>query len=103
MMDTPLYNKFAERFGKDEADAIVMAARQHASTDNPGSDEFRWAITIVIGWDCVSCFAEHHGITISNDDFISWVKENADIKNHDGDFDILGGVCGCYNQFLDGE
>ncbi|RMD64634.1 hypothetical protein D6833_04180 [Candidatus Parcubacteria bacterium] len=124
---TSLYWKFADRFGVDQANAIFDAALMHAAPDHPrdvlenfvdlavmaaggqprlsahidfGSDAFRWAIIIVIGYQCVERYADDHGITISWRDFREWVRANAHIEDHDGDWDELARLSGAYDDFM---
>lgn len=102
MSDSPLYDKFAAQFGEQQADAILSAALAHNNEvhNDPGSDHFRWAIAIVIGWECVSRFAEHHKITVSQDEFKQFVLDEADLGHHDGDVDYLGLFVGVYQEYI---
>ena len=100
-----LYEAFAKKFGKSEADAIVAAAEEHANAANSTnrcSDPFKWALLIVIGYDCVHNrdYAKHHGITVSADEFDEWVTRCADLGSHDGTFDYLAAIAGKYNKYV---
>lgn len=93
---------FAERFGEDQASAIMAAAEQHQNGvhDNRGSDPFKWAILIAVGHECMSRYASEHGITVDIDEVKAWCVERADLGSHDGDCDYLALLCGAYEGWL---
>lgn len=101
-MTSPLYQKFADKFGTDQADAVMRAANQHDNDvhGNRGSDPFRWAISIALGYECIGRFAADHGITADLDDVRAWIKAEADLGSHDGDVDFLAALCGVYDEFI---
>jgi len=75
--------KFAQRFGEEQAEKIEVAAKSHDNIahNNKGSDPFKWAIAICIRYQCVENedFKKFHGITISLSDFENWVTTEADL------------------------
>jgi hypothetical protein len=100
-----LQEAFAERFGADQAAAIVAAAEMHDNDahDNRGSEPFRWALSIAIGYECFTNdgYREYHGITAPADDIKAWIKAEADLGSHDGDVDYLGAICGAYDEYVE--
>jgi len=105
---SPTYKKFCEDFSVEEANAIMVAALSHGNGINDtkyGSDKFRWALTIVLGYRCVEkeVCREHHGITVPWDEFKKWVKAHGDLVNHDGDVDYLAMAAGVYNEYMPKE
>lgn len=98
---------FEQRFGSEQADALVSAAEQHDNDvhSNRGSDPFKWAVLIAIGYQCVEIdeYRDSHGITVPWDDFRDWAKTDADLASHDGDCDYLSLMCGKYNEYMPEE
>lgn len=97
---------FINRFGTDNRDAILAAANEHKNGvhDRPGSDEFRWAILICLGYDCMSENYEYHHITAPFSEIDAFLKENTDyISKHDGDVDFMALFCGVYNVYVGKE
>ena len=96
---------FVEHFGEDQAVAIERAAKEHGTeigaTDR-GSDPFKWAICICIGFECMSAegYREYHGITAPWDKIDGWIKLHANLAEHDGDIDCLGALAGCYDAYM---
>jgi len=93
---------FADRFGEGEAAKIEAAAEMHANgvnDGNKGSDPFKWAIAICIGYQCteIDSYRAHHGITADHDEIKAWVYEHADLATHDGDVDYLTAFVGGYD------
>jgi hypothetical protein len=95
---------FAERFGDDQAEAIYAAAREHRNGvhDNEGSDPFKWALLICIGFECMSSDAYRggHGITAPWDEIKQWIKDHADLASHDGDCDYITMFTGGYDEYM---
>lgn len=96
---------FAERFGEDQAEAIEAAAISHGNginDTNVGSDPFKWALLIAIGYQCMELddYRAHHGITAPWADLKPWIIEHADLASHDGDCDYLAAFVGTYNEFV---
>lgn len=95
---------FAERFGEDQAAAIVAAAESHRNGihDRPGSDPFKWALCICIGYDCFvkPSFRSHHGITAPVDDLKKWIRDHGGLDTHDGDVDFLTVMSGHYAEYM---
>jgi hypothetical protein len=93
---------FAAEFGKDTAAAIEAAAASHKNGvhDNPGSDPFKWALSICIGHECMSKYRDDHGVTADPEAIRLWVVEHGDLASHDGDVDYLALLCGVYDPWL---
>lgn len=95
---------FVEHFKEEDARAIESAAREHSNGvhDKPGSDHFRWAIAICIGYECmeVDTYRDYHGVTASWPDLKQWIKDHANLADHDGDVDYLSLFAGTYDQFM---
>lgn len=95
---------FAEKFGEDQAAAVVAAAEGHRNGvhDDPGSDYFKWALCIAIGHECITepRYRDEHGITAPVDDLKAWIKAEADLGSHDGDMDYLAAIAGAYDEYL---
>ena len=95
---------FVTRFGEDEALRFESAANGHANginSANTGSDNFKWVIAIVIGYQCaeVDGYRKHHGITSPWDEVKAWIKSDASLGSHDGDVDYLSVMAGIYNEY----
>lgn len=100
-----LRDKFVARFGERDAAAMEKAAEEHKTVINSeriGSDPFRWAVMICIGYQCFekAGYREHHGITACFEDIREWLKANADLSRHDGDVDYLALAVGKYNEYV---
>lgn len=100
---TGIRGKFVERFGEDDAKAIEAAAEQHSNGSNSerkGSDAFRWALLIAIGWECISRFRGDHGIKLDTEELREWCKDHADFGSHNGDCDYLSLMSGEYENWM---
>lgn len=95
-------DSFVEHFGEEQAQRIESAAREHQDTNDKGSDPFRWAIAITIGYECFTKakYRVYHGITAPVDEVKTWVREHCPLAEHDGDIDVLAAVIGTYNEYL---
>jgi hypothetical protein len=96
---------FVARFGEADAAAIEAAAREHSNGINStrtGSDPFRWAIAIAIGYQCMELgrYRAHHGIVTPWTDLKAWIIEHGNLKDHDGDVDYLSMFIGTYNEYV---
>ena len=96
---------FVKQFGDEQAKAIEKAAREHGNgvnNRNLGSDPFKWAILICLGYECVSkdAYREYHGITVPFDQLEKWIIEEADLGSHDGDCDYIALLAGVYNKYV---
>lgn len=95
---------FVADFGETEAAAVEAAAESHKNGvhDKPGSDYFRWALAIAIGYECMSkdSYREHHGISVEWSVLRPWIRDHGDLANHDGDSDYLSVFTGTYNYFV---
>lgn len=102
-----LRDRFVALFGEANALAIETAAQSHANatnSENKGSDEFRWALLITIGHECISKYAEYHGITAPWEKVKPWLLAEADELNaHEGDVDYLCLLVGGYNFLSEGD
>jgi hypothetical protein len=99
---------FEKAFGVDQAKAIYDAALSHEKGVNnieKGSDPFKWALLIAIGYQCmeVERYREHHGITAPWEELKAWIKEHADLSSHNGDCDYLALFAGKYNEYVGKE
>lgn len=98
---------FADRFGTEQTTKVVDAANEHrngVNDRNLGSDPFKWALLICIGYECLSKdeYREHHGITAPWDEIRQWIKDEADLTNHDGDCDYICLFAGGYDEYVKG-
>ena len=96
---------FANKFGEEQALAVEAAAEEHRNglnDRNKGSDPFKWVISIALGYQCMELdgYREYHNITANWDEIKTWIKEECHLETHDGDCDLLGAFCGCYDEFL---
>jgi hypothetical protein len=93
---------FVQRFGEANAAAIETAAEMHDNEvhNDRGSDPFKWALCIAIGYECVGRYRDDHGITVDPNELKPWVYEHADLANHDGDFDFLAAAVGEYEGWF---
>ena len=96
---------FIKIFGKNEAKNIEEAAQSHGNginNGNIGSDPFKWALLICIGYQCMEIerYRKHHGIKTSWKKLKSWIKKHGELDTHDGDFDYLSLFAGVYNEYM---
>ena len=101
---------FVATFGESAAAAIEKAGFGHRDKRDDslkdrglGSDPFKCALVFVIGYGCVSRFAEDHGISIEPAAFKSWVREHGELASHDGDMDYISVFTGAYNDYVNQE
>lgn len=99
------FDDFVARFGEDEAQRIVDAASKHENGlhGKRGSDGFRWALLICIGYECMSkdSYRKDHGITTPWDDLNEWMLARPEwFSEHDGDVDFLSLACGVYQPYV---
>ncbi len=99
---------FTATFGEAEAQRIEAAAHEHENepnSTNKGSDEFRWAITICLGYECMKKpgFRDHHGILATWEHLEAWIINHGDLAHRDGDCDYLALFCGVYDDFVPKE
>lgn len=102
---TSIRESFVERFGEEEALIMVSAAEEHANgvnDENKGSDSFRWAICIAIGYQCfeLDSYRKYHGFRAPYSEIQQWIMEDANLKEHDGDYDYLSLMTGKYNRYI---
>lgn len=98
-------DNFVARFGEEQAAAIEQAADMHKdwrSGNEKGSDPFRFAVVICIGFECMSkdSYREYHGITAPWADLHQWIKDHGDLAHHDGDCDYLTLFAGGYSEYM---
>lgn len=95
---------FAGKFGEDQAAMIEAAAVQHVNSahDDRGSDPFKWAIAICIGYECMTVdrYRDYHGITADAGELKAWVREHGGLASHNGDVDYLGAAAGAYEGWV---
>ena len=104
MTQSTTRESFVEAFGEEQAAKFEAAAEYHRNginDSNKGSDPFKWAASIVIGYQCaeVESYRGYHGITPPWEDIDRWLKEKADLGTHDGDMDILALFAGTYDKY----
>ena len=95
--------QFVQRFGEADAVAIERAACEHKNGihDKMGSDPFRWALLICIGYECMSRFANYHQIATPFAEIDTWMLEHtADFAAYDGDSDFLALFGGAYDKYV---
>jgi hypothetical protein len=95
---------FVEHFGENNAVAVERAAAEHANGPNStrlGSDPFRWAITICIGYQCmeVDGYRRYHGFNADWPAVKEWIKRHGNLAQHDGDVDYIALLAGVYNEY----
>ena len=95
---------FVQEFGEDAAASIEKAANMHqGGFTNRGSDPFKWALLVAIGWECISSdnYAGYHKIKHSFWPRIDqWIIDCADLGSHDGDSDALSMAVGAYDRYM---
>jgi len=100
-------NSFVDHFGEEQARAIERAAISHENGihDRRGSDPFRWAICICLGYKCMEneAYRQEHEVTIPWSDLDSWIIEHGNLTEHDGDVDYLALFCGVYEKYVSQE
>ena len=100
--------KFVKAFNEQTAQKIEACASEHGNgvnNKNKGSDPFKNALLIVIGYECVSRekFFKYHKFdkkVISPFRFERWCKNEAELDKHDGDCDYLTLAGGGYRKFM---
>ena len=94
--------EFIERFGEVEAMNIEKAANEHQSSGDKGSDPFKWALLICIGYQCMELegYREGHNIETPWDELKRWIKDYANLDSHTGDCDYLALLAGTYSEFF---
>lgn len=101
-------DKFVAVFGEDEAQRIEASACEHANginDANRGSDPFKWAILICIGYECFTkdSYRTYHKFHHPADTLKVWIIEHADLGTHDGDSDNLSLFGGGYSPYIKEE
>lgn len=97
---------FVTRFGESQAASIEAAADMHRAEllegDKAGSDPFRDAIVICVGFECMSLdsYRDHHGITPSWIDLRDWIRSEGNLGDHDGPVDYLAMFAGAYTDLI---
>ena len=98
---------FVKHFGEEQAKLLECAANEHDSDvhSKRGSDPFKWAILICIGYQCISKirYRKHHGIKITEKAFKKWCLQYGELASHDGDCDYLALFCGVYQKYIPKE
>lgn len=104
-------DSFVARFGEDQAARFEDAANGHVGDllaiqigDERGSDPFKWVLLQVISFQCaeVESYRRHHSITAPWEEVKAWIKSEAKLGQHDGAYDAVGLMSGCYSEFLGG-
>ena len=96
--------QFVKDFSEELAAALEKAAEGHKNGvhDNKGSDQFKWALLICIGYECFTNpdYAKYHGIDCDTEKLKTWIKAKAELRSHDGDADYIAVVLGMYNEYM---
>lgn len=102
-----MLDSFLERFDADTASAITDAAIEHSNDvhDQRGSDPFRWALLICLGYECMEKerMRQYHKITPAWSDLHDWMTEEPQrqaFAEHDGDVDYLALFVGVYTPYV---
>lgn len=108
MTDPGIRRLFVKKFGEAQAKAVEAAAESHANgvnSKNRGGDEFKWALIICLGFECLSrdAFREYHGIESSWEELDSWIIAFGDLGSHTGDVNYLSMLTGEYDKYLEKE
>lgn len=93
---------FVDRFGETTAEAIEKAADSHATgRDSKGSDPFKWALQFTIGYDCFTKYRDAHNFpdSASSEDLQQWIKDYANLKDFDGDWDAISLLAGSFEPY----
>jgi len=101
-------NKFIKRFGRELAEKIKEAAESHANGANNEKigDYFKWALLIVIGYQCLEKkeYRDYHGIKFPKGvkwlDIKKWIRDNAELETYQGDLDYLALFAGVYDYYV---
>lgn len=100
-------SSFIKHFDKETAAIIEKCAEKHSNgvnSQNVGSDPFKWALTIAIGYQCFEKdnFREYHGFAKKHtyEKIKSWIKKYGHLDTHDGDCDYISLFAGIYNDFM---
>ena len=105
-LDTDVRASFVAQFDKVEAKLIERAAQEHKDgigvAAHKGESPFRWALTVVIGFDCVNneTYRQYHGITLDPEEFASWCRHHAQLRSFTDGGDMLGMLGGHYQRYL---
>ncbi len=105
-MSESVRDSFVETFGEETADKLYAAAVYHGNginDHNKGSDSFKWALAITIGYECFTRpeFAAWHKINPEAGPAIKqWIKDEGHLESHDGDFDYLSLLDGHYTEYM---
>jgi hypothetical protein len=97
---------FVATFGEEQAVALEVAGNGHRGSvlegNKTGSDPFRDAVVLAIGFECFTNpgYRDWHGITAPADEIVAWVKEHGEIADHDGPKDYLSLLAGAYNEYV---
>ena len=105
-LDTDVRASFVAQFDKVEARLIERAAQEHKDGIGviacQGDSPFQWALTVVIGFNCVNneTFRRHHGITLDPEEFSSWCRHHAQLRSFTDGGDTLGMSGSDYQRYL---
>jgi hypothetical protein len=96
-----LRENFIEHFGEHDADLIEKCAKEHMPDKYLGSDPFKGALVIAIGFECFTnqTYNEHHGFETNGDEIKEWLKKNKILENYDGDIDEAANAAGAYERY----
>lgn len=102
---TSIRHAFIAAFDEDTALSIEAAAEEHANEYNSsdrGTDLFKWALLICIGYECMSKerYRVYHQIRPEWDALKAWIITHGHLGEHDGDSDGISLIAGVYNEFV---
>lgn len=103
---TKIEEKFVKDWGEELAQKVWECAYSHANginDANKGSDPFKWALLIVIGYQCfeIEDYRKYHGVPdLDWEKMKKWIRDNAELETHDGDCDYLSLWAGRYNYYV---
>ena len=105
---TPTRDLFVAHFGEEEAILCEVAIDDHAKEipldSKHGSDEFRWVLIRLIGFDCYGKLEPRrrklHGFLATYEQFRAWAIAEAHLELFNGEPDYLAAILGIYNEYM---
>jgi len=105
-MAKTIRTRFVKDFDEQTAVAIEQAAAYHSDAfypnQNKGSDPFRWALLMCIGFECMKIeqYRSYHGITPPWQKLNAWIIKYGNFAKHDGGCDTLAALAGAYQDYI---
>ncbi len=100
-------DKFVKEFGEGLAEQLEAAAMYHGYSVgvNMGSDPFKWVLLTCIDFQCFEKdrFRKFHGIPKKPSYTVlkRWIRDNAELGTHDGNYNRFMLASGAYDYYLD--